>query len=138
MEYKQLKDPTTQLTDEFLSMVLGDSFAAWKSFNENLPSFDVSLEWRYYKDGGWLAKCTHKKKTIIWGAASDRFFSLNFIFSEKPHLRAGIQGLDISDDVKNSITSTPQGTFFSITIDVYGENQLSDVYRLIDYKKYAK
>jgi hypothetical protein len=138
MEYKQLKDPNTKLTDDFLSVVLADSFEAWKAFNKNLTSCDIALQWQFYKDGGWLAKCTHKKKTIIWGAASDGFFSVNFIFSEKPHLRAGIQELDISSDVKKSITSTPKGKFFSIAIDVYAENQLSDVYKLIDYKKSAK
>ena len=70
MNEQLLKDPKIQLTDDFLAEVLGNSFAAWKMFNENLPNYGISLEWRYYKDGGWLAKCTHKKKTIIWGSAS--------------------------------------------------------------------
>jgi len=135
---KLFKDPNTQLTDEFLAMALGDSFAAWKEFIENLPNFDVSLEWRYYKDGGWLAKCTHKKNTIIWASASEGFFSASFLFSEKPHLRAGVQELDISDDIKNNLTSTPKGKWFSVAIDVYDERQLSDVFKLIAYKKSAK
>ena len=133
-----LKDPNTQLTDEFLAAVLGDSFAAWKVFYESLPNFGISLEWRYYKDGGWLAKCTQKKKTIIWVSASEGFFSASFLFSEKPQYRAGIQELGISDDIKNRFTSTPTGKWFSIAIDVYQENQLLDVYKLIDYKKSAK
>ena len=57
-----MKDPNTQLTDELLATALGDNFAVWKEFNENLPSYDISLKWRHYKDGGWLAKVTHKKK----------------------------------------------------------------------------
>ena len=63
---------------------------------------------------------------------------MGFGFAEKPHLRAGVQELDISDDVKQSITSTPKGTSFSIVINVYNESQLSDVYKLIEYKKCAK
>jgi len=133
-----LRDPNTERTDEFLAMVLGDSFAAWKTFSANLANYDLSLEWRYYKDGGWLAKITHKKKTIIWGDASEGFFSVSFLFSEKVTLRSGVQELDISDDVKKSLTSTPKGNFFSIAIDVYNESQLSDIYKLIDYKKSAK
>ena len=133
-----LKDPNTQLTDEFFAAILGDSFAAWKVLNENLSNADVSLEWRHYKDGGWLAKATHKKKTIFWGSVSEGFFSASFLFSEKPHLRAGIQELDISDDIKNALTSTPKGTFFSVAVDVHNENQLSDVYKLMNYKKSAK
>ena len=133
-----LKDPNTQLTDEFLATVLGSSFTAWKVFNENFPKYDISLEWRYYKDGGWLAKCTHKKNTIIWASASEGFFSTSFLFQEKPHLRAGILELDISDDIKNAITSSPSEKWFSVAVNVYNESQLSDVYKLINYKKSAK
>jgi len=133
-----MKDPSTQLTDEFLAEVLGGSFAAWTAFNKYLVNSDILLEWRYYKDGGWLAKCTHKKKTIIWGSASEGFFSTNFLFFEKPHLRAGMQELDISDDIKGAITSTPKGKWFSVAVDVYNESQLSDLYKLIDYKKSVK
>ncbi|MCL2593113.1 MAG: DUF3788 domain-containing protein [Defluviitaleaceae bacterium] len=136
---KQLmKDPNTQLTEELLATTLGDSFKAWKVFNENILNFDISLEWRWYRDGGWLAKCTYKKKTIIWASVSEGFFSASFLFSEKPQFRAGIQELDISEDLKNTFTSSPKGKWFSIAIDVYNENQLSDVYKLIDYKKRAK
>ena len=133
-----LKDPNTEITDDFLREVLGDSFAAWKTLNENFPKYDISLEWRYYKDGGWLAKCTHKKKTIIWSSASDGFFTVSFLFSEKPHIHAGVQELDISEDIKNTLVSTPKGKFFSAVIDVYQESQLPDVYKLIEYKKRAK
>ncbi|MCL2367201.1 MAG: DUF3788 domain-containing protein, partial [Oscillospiraceae bacterium] len=100
--------------------------------------FDISLEWRHYKDGGWLAKATNKKKTIFWGSASDGFFSASFNFPEKPHLRTGILELDISEDIKNSLASTPKGTFFGFKVDVYSESQLSDLYKLIEYKKSAK
>ena len=133
-----LKDPNTKLTDEFLSAALGNSYTAWKILNGKLPSYDIVLEWRHYRDGGWLAKVIHKKKTVFWGAASEGFFIVSFSFAEKPHLRAGVQELDISDDVKNSIVNSPKGKSFSITINVDNENQLSDIYALIDYKKSAK
>ena len=130
-----LKDPDIRITDEALSTILGHSFRAWNVFVEKLSDYDVTVEWRYYKDGGWLAKCTHKKKNIIWASVSEGFFSTSFNFPEKPHLRVGVQELNISDDIKKSITSTPKGTLFGVTINVYNENQLSDVYKLIDYKK---
>ncbi|MCL2522720.1 MAG: DUF3788 domain-containing protein [Erysipelotrichales bacterium] len=135
---KQMKDPNTKLTEEVLAEVLGNSFGAWKKFNDEFLKYDLRLEWRYYKDGGWLAKITRKKNTIIWGSASEGFFSVSFLFSERPHIRAGIQKLDISDELKNSLVSTPKGTFFSIAIDVYEESQLLDIYKLIEYKKSVK
>jgi len=133
-----LRDPNTELTDDFLAIALGDNFTLWKAFNEKLQNFDVSLAWRYYRDGGWLAKATDKKKTIFWGSVSDGFFSASFNFPEKPHLRTGLLELDISQDIKNSLSSTPKGTFFGFTVDVYSESQLSDLYKLINYKKSAK
>ena len=138
MTEQLMKDPNTKLTDDFLATFLGSSFSAWKMFNENLPNYGISLEWRYYKDGGWLAKCTYKKNTIIWVSVSEGFFSASFLFSEKPHLRKGIQELDIPDDLKNNTQSTPKGTYFSIVINVYKKNQLPDIYKIIDYKKSAK
>ena len=130
-----LKDPNTELTDEFLAVALGDSYTTWSEFIEKLPSCDIALEWRHYKDGGWLAKAVHKKKTIFWGSVSEGFFTISFNFAEKPHLRAGVQELNISDDVKSNLVSTPKGKSFSIIINVSNQSQLSDIYELIDYKK---
>jgi len=62
-----LRDPNTELTDEFLAMTLGDNFTLWKALNEELRNFDVSLEWRHYRGGSWLAKAVNKKKRY-WGA----------------------------------------------------------------------
>jgi len=133
-----LRDPNTEITDEFLAMALGDSFTLWKVFNEKLHEFDISIEWRHYKDGGWLMKATNKKRTIFWGSVSDGFFSASFNFPEKPHLRAGLLELDISEDIKNSLSSTPKGTFWGFTVDVCNESRLYDLYKLINYKKSAK
>jgi len=132
------KDKNAEPNDENLSLVLGGSFSAYQLLQEKLLEDDASLEWRFYKDGGWLAKVTRKKKTIIWGSAEDGYFSASFLFSEKPHLRAGVLELDIADERKNKLVSTPGGNYFSIAIDIYDEKDLPDVYKLIAYKKSAK
>lgn len=133
-----LKDPNTKITEGFLTAVLGDSYTAWSEFSEKLLGYDISLEWRYYKDGGWLAKAINKKRTIFWGSVSEGLFTVSFNFSEKPHLRAGIQDLHISELVKNNLVSAPKGKSFSIIINVSDENQLSDIYELMAYKISAK
>ena len=139
MEIEQLlKDPNTQLNEGFFEMVLGDNFPVWKDFNKQLIKYDISIEWRYYKDGGWLGKALHKKKTIFWGSLSKNTFSAGFNFSNKPNLREGVLSLEISDKIKNSLEDTPSGKFFGFMVDITNENQLSDLYTLIDYKKKAK
>jgi hypothetical protein len=131
------KDKNTKPNDANLSTVLGDSFSAFKELERKLADFEAELEWRFYKDGGWLAKITRKKKTLIWGWAEPGFFGTNFIFQNKPHLREGISELDISEPLKNNFEETPNGAYFSLQIKVYSEADLDDVYKMIEYKRKA-
>ncbi|MCL2383467.1 MAG: DUF3788 domain-containing protein [Oscillospiraceae bacterium] len=133
-----LKDPNTKLTDEFFAQVLGNNYKTWETFSKSLSTYDISIEWRYYKDGGWLGKALNKKRTIFWGSLSDGFFSASFNFSNKPELVEGIENLDISDDIKNDITATPSGKYIGVTINISKEAELLDLYKMIDFKKLAK
>ena len=132
------KDKSIEPVDENLRLALGDSFSAYQTLVAKLADYEAELEWRFYKDGGWLAKITHKKKTLIWGSPEEGYFVTSFGFAEKPHLRAGVLELDISDVLKNKLVSTPSGKYFSLAIDVYCEDDLDDVYKMIEYKKRAK
>ncbi len=128
------KDRSTEPIDENLSIVLGKSFSAYKALSEKLSDFEVGLEWRFYKDGGWLAKGTRKKKTIFWGAAEDGFFAIAFHFNERN--KQGVLELDIADELKRDFSNAPinGSKLTSLKIDIYSESDLSDVYQLIDYK----
>jgi len=131
-------DKNAEPNDFNLSNVLGDSFAAFKELEGKLVDYDAELGWRFYKDGGWLAKITRKKKTLIWGWAEPGFFGTNFIFSNKPHLREGVLALDIADEWKNNIEETPTGTYFSLQIHVKSVADLEDVDKMIAFKMKAK
>jgi hypothetical protein len=132
------KDPATEPVDENLSIVLGKSFSAYKKLKEKLSDYEASLEWRYYKDGGWLAKVTRKKMTIFWGSAEEGCFSIAFHFNERN--KHGIYELDISERLKKTFLNAPiiGGKITSLVINIYCEKALPDVYKLIEYKKRAK
>jgi hypothetical protein len=132
-----LKDKNIEMTKEFLSTVLRENFSLWQQFNEELVNHGLALEWRWYKDGGWLAKITHKTKTIIWGSVSDGYFSASFNFSAKPELLAKFQALDIVDEIKKSVEITASGKYAGLTVDVHNENQLADVWKIVEFKKKA-
>ncbi|MCL2559676.1 MAG: DUF3788 domain-containing protein [Turicibacter sp.] len=132
------KDKSVEPVDENLSVVLGESFAAYQALVRKLADFEAELEWRFYKDGGWLAKITRKKKTLIWGWPAADFFGTNFIFQNKPHLREGVLALDIADKWKDKFETTPGDKYFSVKIEVRGEGDLSDLYKMIAYKMRAK
>ena len=133
-----LKDPNTQLTDEIFIQVLGDSYKTWETFKKSLLEYEISIEWRYYKDGGWLGKALNKKRTIFWASLSEGFFSASFNFSNKVEISEGIQNLDVSNDIKNDITTTPSGKYLGVTINISKDEQLSDLYKMMDFKKSAK
>jgi hypothetical protein len=129
------KDISAEPIDENLKLVMGDSFTAYKTLLEKLPELDVELEWRFYKDGGWLAKVTRKKKTIFWGAPETGHFSIAFHFNEKT--KHGVHKLEIANALKESFSQAPLvgGRFTSLVVDIYDADILPDVFTLINYKK---
>ncbi len=132
------KDRNIEPVDENLNIVLGNSFPAYKALVEKLSDFKADLEWRFYRDGGWLAKATQKKKTIFWGEPEDGRFAIAFHFNERN--KQGVLALDIADDLKQIFSNTPiNGNMLtSLKIDIYSESELPDIYQLIDYKIRAK
>lgn len=132
------KDRIIEPVDKNLSIVLGNSFSAYKTLIEKLSDFEASLEWRFYKDGGWLAKVTRKKKTIFWGVPEVGHFTIAFHFNEKN--RQGILELDIADELKQKFSNAPisGSKLTTLKIYIYSESEIPDVYKLIDYKKSAK
>lgn len=136
LEFK--KDRNIEPNDENLKIILGDSFSAYKTLIEKLSDFEVSLEWRFYKDGGWLAKATRKKKTIFWGEPGSGYFTIAIHFNERN--KEGVLELDIADELKQIFSNTPSngGKLTTLKIKIYSEDELPDVYQLIDYKRRAK
>ncbi|WP_086349519.1 DUF3788 family protein [Candidatus Enterococcus clewellii] len=132
------KDKNIEPTNENLRIFLGNSFSAYKLLVDKLPDFEAVLEWRFYKDGGWLMKVTRKKKTLFWGEAKDGYFTIGLHFNERS--RQGVLDLDIADELKQIFATamTNGGKLTTLKIDIYSERDLPDVYQLIEYKKKAK
>lgn len=132
------KDRTTEPNDANLKIVLGDSFLAYRILVDKLIDFEADLEWRYYKDGGWLAKVTRKKKTIFWGEPNDGYFTIGFHFNERN--RQDVMGLEIAKELKRDFSAaTPNGSnLISLRVYLNNESKLPDVYQLIDYKRSIK
>ncbi|WP_321387780.1 DUF3788 family protein [uncultured Enterococcus sp.] len=132
------KDKSVEPTDENLSIVLGDSFSAYKALVEKLSDFEAGLEWRFYKDGGWLAKVTRKKKTIFWGEPAKGHFTIGLHFNERN--KQGVLELNIAEELKQLFSNTPPNgsKLTTLKIDISSESVLPDVYQLIEYKKRVK
>ncbi|MBC2225356.1 DUF3788 family protein [Listeria seeligeri] len=132
------KDKHVEPTDENLSIVLGESFPVYKKLVEKLPNYEANLEWRFYKDGGWLAKVTRKKKTLFWGEPNCNYFTIAFHFNEKSS--NGVFELDIADKLKQDFLSALSNgrKISTLRINLCSESGLADIYQLIAYKYKAK
>lgn len=132
---KLLTSPDLDLTSDHLKQGLGRWFPIYSTLTENLskPPYDLSPEWRFYKDGGaWLCKMTRKKKTVFWISAWRQGLKCGFYFTEKSG--GGIADLSIDPSVKSSFDKAdPIGKLRPLTIDLTAKQQLADLYTVASY-----
>jgi hypothetical protein len=133
---KLLTSPDLDLTSGTLKSELGRWFSIYETLTETLskPPYDISPEWRYYKDGGaWLCKMNRKKKTVFWISAWKQFLKCGFYFTKESG--DGISNLSIDQSLKSSFdAATPIGKLHPLTIDLTTKKQLDDLYTVVSYK----
>ncbi len=132
---KRLTSPDLDLTSDNLKNGLGRWFSIYDTLTETLskPPYDISPEWRFYKDGGaWLCKMTRKRKTVFWISAWKQFLKCGFYFTEKSG--DGISDLSIDQSLKSSFDKTdPIGKLRPLIIDLTAKKQLDDLYTVASY-----
>jgi Protein of unknown function (DUF3788) len=133
---KLLTSPDLDLNSDNLKNELGRWFSIYETLTETLskPPYDISPEWRFYKDGGaWLCKMTRKKKTVFWISAWKQFLNCGFYFTQKSG--DGISDLSIDQSLKSSYAdATPVGKLYPLIIDLTAKKQLDDLYTVVSYK----
>lgn len=132
---KLLTSSDLDLTSDNLKNGLGRWFSIYDTLTETLskPPYDISPEWRFYKDGGaWLCKMTRKKKTVFWISAWKQFLKCGFYFTGKSG--DGISDLPIDQSLKSSFDKTdPIGKLRPLIIDLTAKKQLDDLYTVASY-----
>jgi len=140
METQLLKDQQIFPTEEILERALGDSYLAFEMLINKLSDaqYGLTMEWRYYRDGkAWLGKVSYKKKTIFWLSVWDKFFKTTFYFTEKNSI--GIAELNIKEKLKeNFFKSKPIGRLIPFTLNINDREQITDLFRIAEYKKSLK
>ena len=140
METHVLRDQQIYPSKEVIENALGDSYLAFKALTEELSDGrqELTMEWRYYKDGhAWLCKVCHKKKTIFWLSVWDKYFKTTFYFTEKT--APGISELNIKEEVKEILSrSKPTGKLIPLTISIKEKEQMADLLKIVEYKMSLK
>jgi len=101
----------------------------FQAFRELLDEAAIVLEWRYYKDGDWLGKCQHKKKTVLWLSVWEGYLQAGFFFTEAT-----------SQDVPERLRHFEKnvGKFVPLVMKISAAEQLDDLALIIAYKKGLK
>ena len=140
METQLLRGPEDYPTKELLTIALKESYPVFRELFDQItaPAAGLVPEWRYYNDGkAWLCKGVYKNKTVFWLSVWDGFFRTAFYFTEKH--TAGIMDLDIDPGIKENFSShKPVGKLLPLVIEVYRLEQVSDVLKLVRFKKGLK
>jgi hypothetical protein len=132
-----LRDPEVFPSEEVLSSALAGAYPAWEALSDMITGISNGLqpEWRYYNDGkAWLCKVVHKKKTVFWVSVWEGYFTTALYISER-HC-PGIYDLEIDESIKNDLRSAkPSGKLFPVVLKMRTADQVTDLLKLIEYKK---
>jgi len=142
----RLKDPEVMPTSAVLEQTLKDSYAAYESFQDELPSLEIEQEWQWYTPyKAWFAKGQHfwttprgtnKEKTLYWLYVYEKYFSVAVWFKEKN--RAEALKADVSEKTKLLIRDAKtmgKMPTFPVVFDITTIEPLADICTLIDCKK---
>ena len=140
-EIQLLRDAAITPTMEVLEDITGkEIFSIYKKLHTTItsPEFELNPEWNYYNDGkAWLCKVSYRKKTVFWLSVWDTGIKTSFYFTEKT--RQGVLELAISDEIKQRFrNATLIGKLIPLSMTILKEEHLSDLRKIIHYKKTLK
>ena len=135
-----LDDPAKEPDDEFLASLVGAKIELWRIILRHAEKSytDVSGSWNYYKDGKqWLFKFVRKKKTLFWAGIFNNAFSVTFYFGDKAEPE--VLSSDIAAELKEGFkTARRFGTIRPISIELTGQADVENIYKLIELKNKIK
>jgi len=123
-------------TEGIIFSHIGKSKVIWEDLFQHIHTEypDLTLEWRYYKDGkSWLMKVTHKSKTIFWLSIIKNAFRITFYFGDKAEQT--LLDSSISETLKKEFKEGKRfGKIRGITLAMNKKQYLKDAKELIKLK----
>jgi len=109
-------DQSQPPTPELIAEALGEGTSAWLEALGAFADAGVDVAWRYYRDGGWLAKATRGKATMAWMSVEPGLARITFYFPAR--LRDTILASpDLDDTLRESVATTaPTGKSLPVTL----------------------
>jgi hypothetical protein len=131
-------DAGVEPTSAAIREALGSRSQAWEQTLAMFAEAGVLVSWRYYHDGGWVAKATRGKKTVAWVTVEDGFVRVSFYFAER-HRAALAEADGLARQVRDRISATPvSGRLLPVTFEVRERADLDPVRAVLAVKLTAK
>ncbi|MGV8850592.1 MAG: DUF3788 family protein [Propionibacteriaceae bacterium] len=80
------KDPDGQPTPGLIEATLHDAAPCWTLLTGHFADVGATVEWRYYREGGWLAKAVGEGQTVGWLSVEDGYVRVTCYFAERHRL----------------------------------------------------
>ena len=100
---------------------------------DHFADVGATVEWRYYREGGWLAKAVSKGKTVGWLSVEDGYVRVTFYFAERH--RIPLLGDESLAALHPVIAHTPlSGRLLPVTLEVRSASDVGTANRVIAAK----
>ena len=134
----ELANPLIYPDNIQLKEVLKESYNTYCDLIKLYEAYELTPEWKYYKDGkAWLCKVQKGKRTIVWMSAWKGFMKATIYFPEK-YIK-GIYDLDISESEKEIIRkSNNVGKSKPCTYEIRNPSILKTFEKIMIYKIISK
>jgi hypothetical protein len=124
------KDLGNQPTLELIEGVLGDAAPCWAILTRHFADTGALVEWRYYREGRWLAKAVNKGRTVGWLSVEDGYVRVTCYFAERHRLP--LLADETLAELHPAIVQTPlKGRLFPVTLEVRSAADVENAFRVI-------
>lgn len=128
------RDPGVEPTTERIHAALGPAADTWDELTALIADAGAPIVWRYYRDGGWLAKASKGQKTIAWLSVAQGQATITFYFAER-HRSILIQDPALTEELRHRIATTAlSGRLLPVSMDLHDSRHLPLVRALLATK----
>jgi len=127
-------DPAVQPTPALIQDALGPAVEVWHSLCHELKDDGVAAGWRFYSDGGWLAKAALHGKTVFWTQVDHGFARVTFYFAER-HRNVLAEAMDLPESLRQQVAGQRMtGKLLPVSLHLQTATDVEVIKAVMGYK----
>ncbi|HEY3338690.1 MAG TPA: DUF3788 family protein [Propionicimonas sp.] len=128
------RDPAVEPVTTSIHAVLGTAGEAWDRLAELMGTLGVTVGWRYYRDGGWLAKAARNSRTVAWLNVVPGCVRVTVYFAER-HRPMLVDNAELPPELRDRIATVALiGTLLPVSLEVRDTAAVADVGAVLGIK----